>query len=371
MEYNITISENTSISMHERILFLDSMRAIAIMMVVGVHSLGYCLPLPNGQREIILFIVHTISVPVFFLVDGYLFARSISYSKEYGYFNNIRKSITRLLVPWIVFTVIYLISRYFFELIGFLNEKLIVGHSFTEVIISAYGSVYAPQMYFLFSLFLIRLCNPIFKKFILIKQYVIVLFVFLCFLGVSKSSINLIRPFLKIDGGQEPIIHALWGIRYYFIGIILFKTTDIVKLEKLFVPFFLLFFVAFLMRDDSWRFGGVHIQYFYLVTFFLMFVFINDKLSFLNLIGKNTMGIFLIHAPIVLKAVSLFINEFISIPVLNYIAVLLVTLIFSICIVVAVNYLPYGPLLFGEANRVAGRFSPPALTPPGVRVRTG
>ena len=66
---NFEPEKDSRISMNERILFLDSIRGIAIIMVVGVHSLGYCLQLPSDQKEAISFIVHTISVPVFFLVN--------------------------------------------------------------------------------------------------------------------------------------------------------------------------------------------------------------------------------------------------------------------------------------------------------------
>ena len=172
-------------SMHERIYFLDSMRAIAIIMVVGVHTLGYCVELPQHQKEIISFIVHYISVPVFFLVDGYLFARGVKFFKGHWYLKIFRNSSFRLLAPWFIFTFAYALSRYAFELTGFLDKKLILGHDWQEVVISAYGSVYAPQMYFLFSLFLIRLCSPIFKQLVIIKSYYVTLSLFFLYYLIS------------------------------------------------------------------------------------------------------------------------------------------------------------------------------------------
>ena len=80
------------LSKPERIQFLDSLRGLAIIMVVGVHSLGYCLPLQQDYKDYISFIVHTVSVPVFFLVDGFLFARSIRSSKTYKYEETVKKS---------------------------------------------------------------------------------------------------------------------------------------------------------------------------------------------------------------------------------------------------------------------------------------
>ena len=140
-------------SMSERIAFLDRLRAIAIIMVIGVHTLGYCIPLPPDHKQIIKFIVYYISVPVFFLVDGYLFSRRVIHLKNYNYLEYVKNSLFRLLAPWTVFTLAYTFARYAFELTGFFKERLVLGHSSQEVIISAYGSVIAPQMYFLFSLF--------------------------------------------------------------------------------------------------------------------------------------------------------------------------------------------------------------------------
>lgn len=331
----------------ERVLFLDSLRAIAIVMVIGVHAMDYCLPLPDSQKEIISFIVHTIPVPIFFLVDGYLFARSTTLAKEIIFIENIKKSLFRLLVPWAIFTALYTIARYFFETIGFLKEKMIIGHSLQEVMISAYGSVYAPQMYFLVSLFLIRLCGPIFIRVALVKNYFLIILFFLCYYVAYMSCITYISPYLKIEGGQEPILHALWGIQYYLSGIILFKISNVLSLKKLFLPFLLLFLVILFIRSDLGDIGFVFVQYFYLITLFIFFFLVGNRLPLFDTIGKNTMGIYLIHAPIVLKGVSLIFNEFIIIPIWNFISILFCTLFISACIVIAINYVPYGVLLFG------------------------
>src|SRR5512133_3209269 len=166
--------------MDERLYFLDSLRAIAIVMVVGVHSMGYNSPLEPNQQQIILFIVHTVAVPIFFLVDGYLLTRSIIESKRYSYKSYIESSFLRLVVPWVIFTVIYTMLRYVFELSGFFAEHVIVGHSFQEVLINAYGSVNAGQMYFLLSLFLIRVIAPFMVKQIIKLKYSIGLLLSVC-----------------------------------------------------------------------------------------------------------------------------------------------------------------------------------------------
>lgn len=347
MEDSAAIITQQEFSTYERILFLDSFRAIAIIMVLGTHTLGYCIPLPDHQKIIIQFIVHTISVPAFFLVDGYLFARSIKHSNKYNYLKNIRKSIFRLLIPWIIFTSIYTLARFFFEMAGFLKEKLIIGHSLQEIALSAYGSVYAPQMYFLASLFLIRLCGPVFSKLLFLRNLVSLLIMFF-YLLVYHLYNNSISPYLRIDGGYEPILHALWGFQYYLFGIIIFKISVNYKLKNLIAPFALLFFVCLLTCKALGNIGSVLLQYSYLITLFLLFNTLNIKSSVLNIIGRNTMGLYLIHAPIILKGVSLYSNKFIPFPILNFFAILLGTFFLSSLFVVSLKNIPYVTIFLGE-----------------------
>lgn len=331
-----------------RIVFLENIRAIAIIMVVGVHSLGYCVKLSPIQENIVLFVIATVSVPCFFLVDGYLFSCKIAHGKDHDYFGYIWKSINRLILPWAIFTTFYTLLRYVFELSGFLNEKLIIGRHFDQVLESAYGSVYAPQMYFLFSLFLIRLCSPIFRRVCLIKNFKILILLYAAYYIVYKYFISFAGSYLNIKGGQEPVLHALWGLQFYFLGIVIYKFREISDIKKIFLPFAAFFLLLTINRFKI----GIEdmqslLQYFYLITLFLFFALFQSKVTFLTKIGKNTMGVYLIHAPIVLKGVSLTLNQVVVDPMLSFILVLLGTFCLSLCIVLFINSVPYGCLLFG------------------------
>ena len=339
----------------ERLAFLDSLRAIAIIMVIGVHTLSYCVELPHDLKQIISFVAHTISVPVFFLVDGYLFARSVIQLKNYTYNRYVRSSLSRLLAPWAIFTLAYTLARYAFELTGFPEEKFILGHSLQEVILSAYGSVYAPQLYFLFSLFLIRLCAPLFKKVLAIENYFFLLFLLCAYWAIYQSIIPSTSTYLKIEGGQEPVLHALWGIQFYILGIVVFMTSQIMDLRKLFIPFLLLFILVLLAEKKS-RIEGLNylVQYLYLITMFLFFTLFQSGFNFLNVIGKNTMGIYLIHAPIVLKVTSLIVNKFVFDPILSFLSILVGTFVISTSIAMIMISVPYGRLLIGTPYQKKG-----------------
>ena len=335
------------VSTPERILFLDSLRALAVVMVIGGHATGYCLPLSYQQKGVILFILQSVSVPVFFLVDGYLFAKSAAAGKERPYLQTVRNNLFRLLVPWAVFTLFYTGARYYFETIGFFRDQLIVGHSWRDVAISAYASLYAPQLYFLASLFLIRLCGPVFRKLALAKSGSLLLVLFFGYCAMYTSCMPWIAPYLDIRGGQAPVTNALWGIQFYLAGVILFRASRILSLGKLLLPFLLVFLASLPIAGRLGSAGRVIVQHLYLITLFLCFLRVGNRLPLLALLGRNSMGIYLIHAPIVLKCVSLVVNKLVLLPLGNFISILFGTFLVTLCIVAAVNFIPYGVVLFG------------------------
>jgi fucose 4-O-acetylase-like acetyltransferase len=342
--------QNLQPSASERIKFLDNLRAMAIIMVVGVHTLGYCRALPPGLEEVIAFCVHTISVPVFFLVDGYIFAHNVTHSKRYSYLMYVRKSVFRLVIPWVVFTLTYTLARYGFELTGLSKERLIVGHPWQEVIISAYGSVYAEQMYFLLSLFFIRLCCPIIKELFVSRGYLSALLLFALYYTAYKASVPYLSPYLRIAGGNEPVLHALWGAQFYLAGIIIFRTSQIMDLKRLFVPVSLLFTLCLLIGKFG-IYSGALVQFLYLITSFLFFIQVPRRLPILDTIGRNTMGIYLLHSPIVLKSTSMILNTWVLTPILSFMAIVLSCLFLTICIAISINAVPYGRLVFGIPYR--------------------
>lgn len=320
-------------------------------MVVGVHTLGYCIPLEGNQKAIISFVVHAVSVPVFFLADGYLFARKIVFSGNYDYVSEVKKSAFRLLVPWVIFTLLYSIARYGFELLGFFKENLIIGRPFHAVMIAAYGSVVAPQMYFLLSLFLIRLCGPLFGALAKIRNFLLLFSCYIVYLAVHVSSISTVARYLRIEGGQEPILHALWGVQFYFLGMVIFRVSRIIDPKKLLIPSLILLMTALLFKNSNGRSLQIFTQYSYLITLTFACMWMEKRIFIFDFIGRNTMGIYLLHAPVVMKVVSLFFNQFISNPISSFFTILFGTLFLTLFIVIGLNQLPLGPVLFGQSRK--------------------
>ena len=335
----------------DRTIFLDNMRAIAIFMVVAVHSMGYCGEL-LGDKDWISFIVHTISVPVFFLVDGYLFAQKNSFSMKYKYLTYIKKSGHRLLVPWLFFVSAYSVLRYIFELNGFLPEKILLGLPIFDVIKNSYGSVIAPQLYFLFSLFIIRLATPLTKQLFKVDKQTALL-ISLSLIVIYYSTVDFITPYLKIQNGQEPFLHALWGAQYYLLGINLFLFKDFINVKFAFFGCFLFFCITYITNNYllTFHYMGIFIQYSYLLSFYFVFKLIPINTPLLNSIGKNTMGIFLLHAPILIKIISLLVNNFIKQPLTSFMSITFSTFVASYLITLIISSVPYGSLLFGLPNK--------------------
>ena len=65
-------------------------------------------------------------------------------------------SARRLLIPWVLFNLLYLVLRASLEYFGFFSQRIVIGSSWVEILRAVYHSQISEQMYFLLSLFFIR-----------------------------------------------------------------------------------------------------------------------------------------------------------------------------------------------------------------------
>ncbi len=329
-----------------RLCYLDSMRAVAMMMVVGIHSVDYCLPLPPGQALVIAYLVHKIAVPVFFMVDGFLFAARSPRLGAQWYPGFVRSSFVRLVIPWLIFTLLYLLARLVFESAGVLNDRLVLGLGW-DVARNAYGSVIAPQLYFLLSLFLIRTAAPLWKWLVdRDSVYPLMAATLLCF-AAHALLVPSITPLLRIEGGQEPVLHALWGLKFYFTGLLMQRVTQRGDIDKWLIPLVVLTAGGIFVQEHYMVDLSKWTQLGYLLAFFTLFHRFGFCVRGLDYIGRNTMGIYLVHTPVVLKAVSILLAGMTTVPLVSYLLLWSVVMAVSLVIVEVINKIRYGPLLFG------------------------
>lgn len=289
----------------ERIRVLDAIKATGIVMVVAVHALTR-VDLDPPSHELISFLVGTVAVPLFFLTDGFLFSWKCTEAPGFDYKSFIRKSGKRLLVPWAAFTVLYTIFRFVIERYGLTRETILFGNDLLGMAQVIYLSGVSPHMYFLLSLFLVRLGT--FGLYRILKLPTWLWFALsLVYIGIYHAS----HPKDWFLPGADPILLACWGAQFYLLGIGLQKGLAFVRLYARPLLFLCVgMTIGFQLFMPS---NMVFIsQLFYLIGTYVTLLLITERTSWSFSMGKDTMGIYLLHAPIVVWAVAAVVTRIVA-----------------------------------------------------------
>ena len=327
--------------LHQRTSYLDSIRAFAVFMVVGIHAMAY-MPLEGNELTIVGFLVHTVAVPIFFLVDGIIFAKHTLEGRTWEYPRYIVKSARRLLIPWIVFSLISLLMRVGFEHIGFFSENIVKGASLRDILKLVYSSEVSSQMYFLLSLFFIRIFSLLWYRLNRLPSCVL-LGVWVCY--TTLSSLWGVRLTHVFPDGLDPIVHAVMGLRFYLLGMVIFTCQSFIKKHSVSIMLVSLVMVVFF---EIFFPGTVLVQLPYLTGVYVLFLRFFESENFLSQMGRYTMGIYLIHAPVVLKAVSMSFQRLSVEGLFGYISVLCMAFIVSLGLTRLMGSVKVGRLLLGE-----------------------
>jgi len=276
---------------------LDGVRGVAIAMVVAIHTFGY-VKLPDGPiADLLALLVRTVAVPMFFLVDGFLFARAQRTGRAFDAGLYVRRSARRLLLPWLVFSLLYLVLRWVYELVAPTDVQLLTGRGPAAWIETLLLGRASEQLYFLPSLFAIRLlAAPI--RALAFRGAVARWLAFVaaaCGAGFLMGSYRSLLPL----PGYDPILHALWGLPFYLLGV---AATDLWRRGP--VPA-IAAAAALVAARLGWPKVAWATEYAYLAALFLLFASFDITPAWLAAVGRRTMAIYLLHAPIVLRAVSL------------------------------------------------------------------
>ena len=329
----------------DRFAFLDNMKAVAIVMVVAIHAMAFSENMPAQLKGNILTFIATIAVPVFFFIDGYLLAIAYSAGKKITYWNIIKKSSYRLLLPWLIFTCGYFALRFLFEYFNVLDERYVIGRDFGYIMSGLYGSIYSGQMYFLVSLFFIRLISPVVST--IFNGGSIVIAFLLCVLWIifHGSVHHEIFKALYIKGGQEPLTHAIWGLQFYLVGILAFRITSLYDTKWWLLPCSILFVVVYVLHIRE------VFQLVYLVYFFVFFKYVNIENKTMSYLGKNTMGVYLLHSPLMLKVAAIFVATISSSPLVAFLLNTSIAIVLSLSFVYCFAWLGLSQYLFGEPKK--------------------
>lgn len=266
-------------------------------MVVATHAMAYA-KLEDSTIGLLSFWVQAAAVPPFFLADGFLFARSQQKNHSFSYAEYLARSARRLLLPWSCFSILYLVFRAAFEYVSRPTHTLVLDRTVGEVLSAVYYSSLSSQMYFLPALFMIRMLSGGARALSLLQpsRLMILWLTFVCAWQVF--------PLGAEQGDRiDPILSAAWGMQYYLLGMVLsihekrtasrplaIATIGLVSLAVVKIVF------------PSW---GVLAQYLYIGSLFFLFLGLGNRVSSFHSLGRFTMQVYLIHAPVILKFVSL------------------------------------------------------------------
>jgi fucose 4-O-acetylase-like acetyltransferase len=335
------------IQIPNRLDFLDNIKAIAIFMVVAVHAAAYIPQLTDSQRLVISAVFHSVAVPIFFMVDGFLFAKTREGKSSFSYFDYIKKSAHRLVLPWIIFTLVYALMRYALEQLNFFNDHYILGKSFFDLAKSAYGAVYSAQLYFLLSLFFIRLATPVICKLLQTINGVGWFFVYLFFVFLYQFFGQGIREYLYIEGGQEPLTHAIWGVQYYVFGIFLYKLLSKINFLMFLSAIACMILFGFLQNYLSFSIYEPE-RMLYMFSIFLFCYLYGKYFRFISDFGRQSMGIYLLHVPLILKVLSMTLYSLGFLPIIQFFMLAITGFIVSYCLTLLINKIGLGGILLGS-----------------------
>jgi uncharacterized membrane protein YcfT len=285
-----------------RLDFVDAFRGFAIVMVVGIHAADYSEIGDHPLGPAILRFVTTIGVPAFFLADGYLFALARRRNPAFALGPFLRRSGRRLLLPWLLFTVAYGFSQTAAERFGLASRPILTGATPERVVLLAYGSAFALQLYFLLSLFLVRSLAGLWRRLAIASAPL----VFAVAGGYALLQSAWLDSFLAArihTPGLDPVLHAFWGLQFYLAGIACAAADAAIRRRA---PLLLgaagALAAGILLLDAD----AFHLfQYAYLLGAFLAFQASARLTRALRGVGRHTMGIFLLHQPVLMKLFSL------------------------------------------------------------------
>lgn len=321
----------------ERYNNLDLLRIVSCIFVVIIHVSAIWLSSINfveNNNLIVYVIVNTIakfSVPVFFMLSGYL---NISNDKNLDFKSFYRKSFYKVIIPCILFVLFYSIIKFLECIVS--NDNLIL--VFKEILSGNLGALwflYSLIPMYLITPFIIILKNNVDKKKFEISC--IIYFVYSCFSGLfSEFSV------------AWTLGNSFNYLGFYLIGYILSQkyTDDKKNKPNLFLNMVLIIIFGILNSafvyyfnylkhysfDFSLNFNLINVLYSILIFIFFLNLKFSKSLSF---ISKYTFYIYLIH-PFVISVFTHIIpqnflidNSIVSF-VLLFIIVFTISFVFSI-----------------------------------------
>ena len=337
----------------KRINEIDIARGLAIILIVFGHTINHSI-----HCNIVFKILYSFHVALFFIISGYI----CNTKKNYLIF--VKNKICRLLIPYFVWSILFLIPYFLFGTNVAKNINVISSFNIKELIMNILygnGNLNAlkqnSSLWFLPALFSMELIYYWIVK--LSESWrttiKIMLMAFLILISiVSNCYIKFVMPF--------GINTVLTMGTYYYLGYLLKKENIIHFLSNKYyiIPLLLIGIVFSIINDGvqpiDYQYGNISLSLISgmslsLLVLLVSFAIKNNK--YLIYVGKNTMSILIFHKLIILIfqtklsiLTNLLINNNIIIELLLSIIILIISILVSLGIGFIINRIC--PLLLGN-----------------------
>lgn len=320
--------------MNKRYDAINIMKFISSILVVIIHI----SPITGLGEYILTGITARIAVPFFFITTGYFITKEMKYDSQYMY-----KYILRLIVLYTGWYLIYFSWRCFFEFDTFSIKQIIL-------LIREYLFVGYYQLWYLPSLILSVLFVWYFVKNDRMKILIIVS-VFLYLIGllgdsyydvINNEVINFIINKYKIIFGVTKT-GLCFGVPILTLGAIIskYKLDNRIKNYKFLLIIATILYFAEGMILKLYNIGASRNMYItFIILIPIMFITllnikVNIKVKYSNLLKELSLGIYCVHALIIMIVNQLFSFYNIDIGVLNNMVKFLIVIMLSIVITIS------------------------------------
>lgn len=287
--------------MKKRMLWADLIRIVAIYFVVQIHTLVITIPLVQ--------IVSLTSVPLLVMLSGALLL-----GKQERYTTFFRKRCMKVLVPWVIWTIVYMIFYFKKEFFLVSSTPLFIQwmHYFFRMFLS--------NLWFLPLIFSLYLVTPLFRLFIKNARQVD----FIYGLGLWFLLISVL-PFLY-PGSLFPTWEAtvlfvpLQYSGYFVLGYFLKKEKYFMKIQKKYLILLLVILSILLETIKGFASGFLAPGAVIASIAFSLLIFNTSQMvnkyitpqwkKFIAVVSGTTLGVYIIHPIITVVVMDKFLSNF-------------------------------------------------------------
>jgi hypothetical protein len=155
--------------------------------------------------------------------------------------------------------------------------------------------------------------------------------------------------------GADPLLLALWGTQFYLVGIAMQK--GLISIRAYGIPVLVVCaataVAAKFMTPTNMQFIG---QAFYLLAACLVLLLITDKTDWSFSMGRDTMGIYLVHAPLIVWGAAVSVSTLLApFPVTAFVATTVLSVLLSWVAARLMSHTWVGRILLGQSASVERR----------------